>query len=148
MLFSSLFPLGEIHPPWLEVSEKFLQHIVLILKLFLEAIAIFIIAIAALQKVFRLGGKLELVKHQQNWELIRLDLGLSLALSLGFLLAADIVSTAISPSWDAILQLGAITVIRTFLNFFLQKEVSQLETKTRRPLCRPLSSHYNSLQQK
>lgn len=140
--------LGEIHPPWLVISENLLQHLALILKLFLEAIAILIIAIASWQKVFRLIGKLELVKHQQNWELIRLDLGLSLALSLEFLLAADIVGTAISPSWDAIFQLAAITGIRTFLNFFLEKEVSQLETKTRRPLCPPPSRHYNSPQQK
>ena len=133
MLFDCLLPLGEIHTPLFEASENLLQNIALILKLFLEAIAIFIIAIAAVQKVLRLVQKLELVKHQQNWELIRLDLGISLALSLEFLLAADIVGTAISPSLDAILQLGAITGIRTFLNFFLQKEVTQLEAKTRRP---------------
>ena len=62
--------------------------------------------------------------------MIRLDLGLALALSLEFLLAADIVSTAVSPSWDDLGKLAAITGIRTFLNFFLNKEVDQLEAKT------------------
>ncbi len=58
---------------------------------------------------------------------VRLDLGLSLALSLEFLLAADIAATAVSPTWDAIGRLAAISGIRTFLNFFLQQEVQELE---------------------
>ena len=112
--------------------EHLLEQIALALKLFLEAIAILIIAVAAAQTFIRLLQRMEIVKHQQNWEIIRLNLGLTLALSLEFLLAADIVGTAISPSWDAILQLGAVTGIRTFLNFFLQREVNQLEIKTDR----------------
>ncbi|NJN85345.1 MAG: DUF1622 domain-containing protein [Leptolyngbyaceae cyanobacterium SL_7_1] len=60
-------------------------------------------------------------------ESIRLELGLALALSLEFQLAADIVGTVISPNWDAIAKLAAITGIRTFLNFFLQKEVHELQ---------------------
>ncbi|NEP80808.1 MAG: DUF1622 domain-containing protein [Okeania sp. SIO3B3] len=46
-----------------------------------------------------------------------------------FLLAADIVGTAISPSWSDIGRLAAIAGIRTFLNFFLEKEVKELEEK-------------------
>jgi len=128
-----LLLLGSVHSIFLEISEKLLQQAALVLKLFLEAIAILIIAITVLQKVLKLCRNLELVRHRQNWELIRLDLGLSLALSLEFLLAADIVGTAISPSLDAILQLGAITAIRTFLNFILQKEMAQLEARNKRP---------------
>ncbi len=41
-----------------------------------------------------------------------------LTLSLEFLLAADIAATAISPSWEAVGKLAAISGIRTFLNFF------------------------------
>lgn len=121
--------LVSVHSPLLEASENLLQQAALFLKLFLEAIAILIIAVTTLQKLFSLFRNLELVKHRKNWEFVRLDLGLSLALSLEFLLASDIVGTAVSPSWDAILQLGAITGIRTFLNFFLQREVNQLEVK-------------------
>ena len=43
---------------------------------------------------------------------IRLNLARSLALSLEFLLAADIVQTAIAPSWDDIGKLAAIAAIR------------------------------------
>jgi len=42
-----------------------------------------------------------------------------LVLSLEFLLAADILKTAISPTWSDIGQLAAIAAIRTFLNYSL-----------------------------
>ena len=55
---------------------------------------------------------------------LRLTLGRSLALSLEFLLGADILRTAVEPSWDEILRLGAIAAIRTALNYFLQREIA------------------------
>ncbi len=42
-----------------------------------------------------------------------------------FQLGADILSTAVAPSWDQIGKLGAIAVIRTTLNYFLTKEMQQ-----------------------
>lgn len=49
--------------------------------------------------------------------------GVWLVLGLEFELAADIVETVISPEWIDIAQLGAIAVIRTFLNYFLEKDL-------------------------
>ncbi len=56
---------------------------------------------------------------------IRLDLGRSLALGLEFLLAGDVVATAVAPSTDALLQLAAVAIIRTGLNYFLGKELAR-----------------------
>lgn len=56
---------------------------------------------------------------------VRLQLGRYLALALEFELGADILSTAVSPSWDQIGKLGAIAVIRTALNFFLTRELRE-----------------------
>jgi uncharacterized membrane protein len=56
---------------------------------------------------------------------IRLVLARYLALALEFQLGADILSTAIAPSWEQIGKLGAIAVIRTALNFFLSKEMQE-----------------------
>lgn len=56
-------------------------------------------------------------------EELRLQLGRWLAASLEFLLAADILLTAIAPTWDDIGKLGAIAFLRTALNYFLQKEI-------------------------
>ena len=44
-------------------------------------------------------------------------------LALEFALGADIVRTAIAPSWDDIGQLAAIAAIRTGLNYFLERDI-------------------------
>lgn len=110
--------------------ENLFERIVVFLEVFLEIIAIVIIAAAVFIALQRLLKLISRPRHSETWEFIRLKFGLALALSLEFLLAADIVATAVSPSWDAIGKLGAVTGIRTFLNFFLQKEVQVLEAKT------------------
>ena len=46
-----------------------------------------------------------------------------LALALEFQLGADILSTAVAPTWNEIGQLGAIAIIRTALNYFLSREM-------------------------
>jgi uncharacterized membrane protein len=40
------------------------------------------------------------------------------------LLGADILRTAVEPSWDEIGRLAAIATIRTALNYFLQREIA------------------------
>jgi uncharacterized membrane protein len=44
---------------------------------------------------------------------------------LEFELAADILRTAVAPTWNEIGQLAAIIVLRTALNYFLQKEIDK-----------------------
>ncbi|WP_229403418.1 DUF1622 domain-containing protein [Micromonospora okii] len=55
---------------------------------------------------------------------IRLSLGRFLTLGLEFQLAADILRTAVSPTFDQIAKLAAIAAIRTALNFFLRREIA------------------------
>jgi uncharacterized membrane protein len=49
-----------------------------------------------------------------------------LVAGLTFQLAADIIGTSIAPGWEELGQLGAIAVIRTFLNFFLERDLAEL----------------------
>lgn len=58
-------------------------------------------------------------------EAIRLRLGRWLALALEFAVAADILRTAIAPSWTEIGKLAAIVGLRTALNYFLQQEIDR-----------------------
>lgn len=60
-------------------------------------------------------------------ERIRLNFGKQVSLALEILIAADVLATAISPSWDELGKLGAIVLIRTILNFFLEKELHRLK---------------------
>ncbi len=59
---------------------------------------------------------------------IRLQLGRSLALALEFQLAADILKTAVTPTWDDIGKVAAIILLRTILNYFLAREIEGVET--------------------
>ena len=111
----------------LEVAEIEMQHIATILKLVIEGAAVSIIAFSILKTISKFIRTYKKRDSEEFYHGIRLDLGLSLALALEFLLAADIVATAITPTWEAIGLLAAIAGIRTFLNYFLHKEVKELE---------------------
>lgn len=56
---------------------------------------------------------------------VRLTLARFLVLGLEFQLAADVLRTAISPSFEEIGKLAAIAAIRTLLNYFLNREIAQ-----------------------
>lgn len=54
-----------------------------------------------------------------------------LVAGLTFQLAADIIETSISTSWDAVGRIAAIAVIRTFLNYFLERDVGEIQARDR-----------------
>jgi uncharacterized membrane protein len=64
---------------------------------------------------------------------------MSLLLALEFMLAADIVRTAIAPTWQQIGQLAAIAAIRTFLSYFLEVD---LERSGRTELAAPAQARH------
>jgi len=53
--------------------------------------------------------------------------GTWLLLGLEFELAADIIASVVAPTWQDIGELGAIAVIRTFLNYFLERDLESAE---------------------
>lgn len=92
-----------------------------------EAAAGVIIAIAAVEATWRALGVFFVrpAAPDEAKEGVRLRLARWLAVALEFELAADILRTAIAPSWDEIGKLAAIAALRTLLNYFLQKEIEQ-----------------------
>lgn len=60
-------------------------------------------------------------------ESIRLRLGRALALGLEFTIASDILRTAVAPTRQQIVNLGAIVLLRTLLNHFLEEEIRRGE---------------------
>ncbi len=94
----------------------------------LEALSVITIFIGAIDAVFRMLPALRVRRgshgaRRSAW----LSLARWLLLGLEFMLAADIVRTVISPDWNDIGQLAAIAVIRTFLNFFLERDLDAAE---------------------
>jgi len=108
--------------------EDLFQNIASHVALALEAISIVVIAIGGVEAIYRVFWPL---LHRQMTQGVRRTAWLSLArwlvLGLEFMLAADIVRTVIEPSWQELGQLGATAVIRTFLNFFLERDLEAAE---------------------
>lgn len=81
------------------------------------AVGIVVAAASLLRNVAR--------RPRGDFTAIRLSFARYLALALELQLAADILSTAVAPTWDRIGKLGAIAVIRTALNYFLTREMRE-----------------------
>ena len=105
-------------------AEAFVITGVQWLKLAVETSGAIIIALGFVMAAGQFA-RASLVGQTANFTTIRLLLARYLSLALEFQLGADILSTAIAPSWQQIGKLGAIAVIRTGLNFFLSKEMQE-----------------------
>lgn len=125
-------PPGGVHERWL---EPLLKSISIDLASGVEGLAAIIIGGAAVEATIRaLALFVRPAQPPEAKEIVRLRLGRWLALALEFELAADILRTAIAPTWNEIGQLAAIVVLRTALNFFLQQEIDKAEAKHARPV--------------
>lgn len=108
-------------------AEAWIQNTVQWLRLAVETTGALVIGIGILVALWAFFRAMA-ARKPANFNAIRLGFARYLALALEFQLGADILSTAITPSWDAIARLAAIAIIRTALNFFLMREISE-ETK-------------------
>lgn len=110
-------------------AEELLITAVGYLRLVIEAIGAAIIGVGALATTYRYVLTLLGIRDYTNTE-IRLYLGRFLALGLEFQLGADILSTAVAPTLDDVILLGAIAAIRTALNYFLSQELERERRQT------------------
>ena len=101
--------------------EEFIKDGTLFLGMIVDALAALIIAHAIVSASFAYV-RMTALRLPDRME-IRLSLGKSLGLALEFLLAADILRTAVAPNWDDIGKLAAIAALRTLLNYFLEREI-------------------------
>jgi uncharacterized membrane protein len=110
----------------------------------IDAIGVTVIAGGALLAVFLTIGR---ARQEEGgaYEFFRRRLGRAILLGLEFLVAADIIRTvAVTPTGESVAVLGGIVLIRTFLSFSLQLEmtgawpwqqrrVTPVETETTQP---------------
>lgn len=90
----------------------------------IDGIGVAVIALGAI-----LAGVVTLRKMLRKaggaYRFFREQLGRSILLGLEFLVAADIIRTvALTPTWQSVLVLAGIVLIRTFLSFSLEVEIS------------------------
>jgi uncharacterized membrane protein len=111
-------------------AEGTIINLVQWLKLALEITGALVIGIGVVIAAYYFVRSLNTAQIG-NYNRIRLILARYLALALEFQLGADIISTAVAPSWDQIGKLAAIAFIRTALNYFLAKEMKEEQTISR-----------------
>jgi uncharacterized membrane protein len=105
------------------IFEEALTHLVTVTKFVLEAFSVICIIIGFI-KTLQLAVNLNRRRNgTQSFNKIRLKFGMWLALALEFQLGADILATTVAPTLQSLAQLALIAVIRTFLNYFLSKEL-------------------------
>src|SRR5262245_37708980 len=108
--------------------EELFRHWAAYLALMVEAFAVIFIALGAIEAVWTMIKSPRQGRRRAVW----VSFGVWLLLSLEFELGADIIRTAISPTWTQIGQLGAIAVIRTFLNYFLEEDLDKYRVTAER----------------
>jgi uncharacterized membrane protein len=126
---------GDVNPldtiPYAAETERALAAVVQYLTFFAELCGALVIAVAVVRGIIRFVQ--HIVRHTDAddpyKENIRLQLGKLLALALEFELGADILKTAVAPSFTIIAQLAAIIVLRTLLNYFLERELRATEQR-------------------
>lgn len=105
-------------------AMEWLKSMAGLIALFIETAAVLVVALGAAQAIYgliRIFAKRISRGRKQVWQ----KFAAWLILGLEFMLAADILRTAISPNWNQIGQLAAIALIRTFLNYFLEKDLER-----------------------
>lgn len=107
----------------------FLVSITDIATAFLDIMAVLIVLYGTLEVVLGIVkyafGDDDGVERRAVW--LRYARWLVAALTVQ--LAADILETSVAPDWNTVGQLGAIAVIRTFLNYFLEKDLSEIRER-------------------
>ncbi|HVE23351.1 MAG TPA: DUF1622 domain-containing protein [Acidocella sp.] len=104
--------------------EEIIRRLCSYSALYVEAVAALVITYATIEALVRLVpsfvGRGSPGRRRAVWR----RLGVWLLLGLEFELAADIIRSAIAPTWTDIGQLAAIAAIRTFLNHFLETDIA------------------------
>jgi uncharacterized membrane protein len=105
---------------WLRLATKDAVAII-------DAMALIVVVIGTAEAFFTgLWAAFPASASHRRFREILVRYGRWLVAGLTFQLAADIIETSIAPSWQEVGQLGAIAVIRTFLNFFLERDLAEL----------------------
>jgi uncharacterized membrane protein len=96
--------------------------------LVIQAGAVLVVTFGAVQALALLAAAIwqseaDATRGREIW----LKFATWILLALEFALAADLVRTAVAPTWDDIGKLAVIATIRTMLNYFLAKDIAAFD---------------------
>ncbi|SNS30590.1 DUF1622 domain-containing protein [Sphingopyxis indica] len=112
--------------------EEALRLIASYSALALEAIVALIVMYGAFEALARMVERG--LRREGRWSRrqIWLQFAQWIVLALEFALGADIIRTAVAPTWDDVGKLAAIAAIRTGLNFFIERDIYEFEPRPER----------------
>ena len=110
--------------------EELIKQLAEYVAVSIEAVGILVIAVGtieALAAVVRalIGSAWSVLARREAW----MKYMHWLAAGLTFQLAGDIVHSAVAPTWDDVGRLAAIAAIRTFLTYFLDRDMESLRKR-------------------
>jgi uncharacterized membrane protein len=95
----------------------------------IDAVALIVIIVSTIWAIVGMVrliiGKPTIHERREVW----LRYARWLIVGLTFQLAADIIETSITTDWEAIARVAAIAVIRTMLNYFLEKDFNEVRAE-------------------
>src|ERR1043166_3064506 len=113
--------------------EQIAKYVTLIVSHAVEILSALIIGAAVLQVLWDYGLSFIKWEYTSSKEAIRVRFGSSVAVALELMLGADVLATAVAPSWNELGKLAAIANIRTALNYFLERELKHIKEVKLKP---------------
>lgn len=97
----------------------------------IDAMALLFVVIGTIEAVVK--GLHALLKSASGHETrdVWLRYARWLVAALTFQLAADVIESSISASWESVARLAAIALVRTFLNYFLERDLNEMRERQR-----------------
>ncbi|TCM20871.1 putative membrane protein [Novosphingobium sp. PhB165] len=93
--------------------------------LILETVVALIVVYGAAEALVRMAVRLTRRPNAWTRRQVWMQFAQWIVLALEFALGADIIRTAIAPTWDDVGKLAAIAAIRTGLSFFLERDIDE-----------------------
>ena len=117
----------------MKTNNLMLIHFLDLLAIIMSVISLLIVTYGALiamvlfiiNELKRFTGKYNTI----NIRKLRSVFGTYLLLGLEFLIASDILKTVLEPTFQELIILAGVVVIRTILSVFLNKELKELESQ-------------------
>jgi len=95
----------------------------------IDLLALLIVVGSTLEAFFNTCYRLFAPTSGHEWRQAWLHYARWLVAALTFQLAADIIETSVTTGWEALGRIAIIAVIRTFLNYYLEKDIAEVRER-------------------
>ena len=102
----------------------------------IDFMALLVIAFATVEAF--VGGLQAIRKSGHERRQVWLRYARWLIAGMTFQLASDVLETAVRMSWTALGQLAVVAVVRTFLNYFLERDVGEVRSRQKTSMAKPV----------